>query len=140
MIRFHSAAQWTLRPYLAQGPAAAISSQGWLSDASQQILVYRGQISLHNTATVMMHYQNSIVHAAAGLLEQIRNICAVKSLDNLHLEVLMGGYACCLLRGLKKACELKRDQAQHQTECLQFEWNVYPLLYLFMKEDCISKV
>lgn len=109
MIHFHSAAQWTLRPYLAQGPAAAISSQGWLSDASQQILGYKGQISLHNTTTVMMHYQNSVIHAAGGLLEQIRNICAVKSLDNLHLEVLMGGNACFPLQGLKKNPVITHD-------------------------------
>lgn len=102
VIHFHSAAQWTLRPYLAQGPAAAISSQGWLSDPSQRISGCEGQISLHNTTTVMMHYQNSAVHAAGGFLEQIRNICGVKILDNLHLEVIMGGNVCSPLQGLIK--------------------------------------
>lgn len=99
---FHPAAQWTLRPYLAQGPAAAIFSQGWLSDPSQRISGYKGQISLHNTTTVMMHYQNSAVHAARGFLEHIRNICGVKILDNLHLGVIMGGNACSPLQGLIK--------------------------------------
>lgn len=98
MIHFHLAAQWTLRPYLAQGPAAAISSQGWLSDASQQISGYEAQILLHNTTTVMMYYQNPDVHTATGFLEKIRNICGV--LDHLHLEVIMGGSACSPLQGL----------------------------------------
>ncbi len=47
---------------------------------------YEGHISLHNTATVMMHYQNPALYAAAGFLEEIRNVCRVKILDNLYVK------------------------------------------------------
>lgn len=79
-MSFRSAAQWTLRPYLAQGPAAAMSSQGWLSDPS---------LPLHNTTIVTLRYQNSALHAARGPLE---DIFGFKMMYNLHQGELMGGH------------------------------------------------
>ena len=83
LIHFHSAAQWTPRPYLALGPAAAISSQGWLCDPSEQISALRRPDPSAHCSQSNDLLSRKRLHAATGPLEEFRNI---NGENRLHLE------------------------------------------------------
>lgn len=67
-------------------PSAATSSQGWLSDPSQWL----------QEPDLAAYYSHSNDALSASLLcmlpeaflEQIRNICGIKTGNNLHLELI----------------------------------------------------
>lgn len=69
------------------GPSAATSSQGWLSDLSQWL--QEPDLAAYYSHSNDALSTSLLYMLPEAFLEQIRNICEVKIVDNLHLELIV---------------------------------------------------